>query len=129
MSEHGGSGSAHSAPDHPDTESEEYEGPEYRGVHSNLTRLKASHPRYMQTKMWRESAFSSKSFWGGMDRVQVLGDEEAGGYGHTGWVLSYLNQNKPCSQLKHLAYIDRCVNALCWSASGQTLISSGDDCR
>ncbi|KAG8949301.1 hypothetical protein FRC04_008903 [Tulasnella sp. 424] len=41
-----------------------------------------------------------------MDRVQVLGDEDGSGYGHTG-----------------------CINALCWSQDGTTLVSSGDDCR
>ncbi|KAG9046364.1 hypothetical protein FS837_004588 [Tulasnella sp. UAMH 9824] len=41
-----------------------------------------------------------------MDRVQVLGDEDGNGYGHTG-----------------------CINALSWSQDGTTLVSSGDDCR
>ncbi|KAG8917391.1 hypothetical protein FRC01_002485 [Tulasnella sp. 417] len=41
-----------------------------------------------------------------MDRVQVLGDEDGSGYGHTG-----------------------CINALSWSQDGTTLVSSGDDCR
>ncbi|KAG9006616.1 hypothetical protein FRB94_000542 [Tulasnella sp. JGI-2019a] len=78
----------------------------HEGLFSSLTSLRSQPASYIQFRAWRSTAHSNPSLWRDLDRVQVLGDEDQGGYGHTG-----------------------CVNALSWSQDGETLISSGDDCR
>ncbi|KIO17169.1 hypothetical protein M407DRAFT_33177 [Tulasnella calospora MUT 4182] len=77
-----------------------------RGLFTTLSALRRNPPSYARSWAWKYSSFSAPSLWRNMDRVQVLGDEDGNGYGHTG-----------------------CINALCWSQDGTTLVSSGDDCR